>query len=449
MDEHPTILIVEDDDALRTLLADELAEHDYTVETAPGIKSARHYLATNPCDIVISDLRLPDGNGMDLLESLRAQAGSPGIVLITAFGSVPQAVEALKKGADDFLTKPLDLEHLVIRVDRVLAQRRARADLDALRGASEFHGMVGSSTVMQRLYTAIRQVARSSEPVLVTGESGTGKELVARAIHDESERKDGPFVPVNCASIPEALLEAEFFGHTAGAFTGARGARAGLFAEANGGSLFLDELAEMPLALQAKLLRVLQDHKVRPVGGNTEIEIDVRIITATNRKLEDEVAAGTVREDLYYRLEALQLHLPPLRERGDDKIELAAHILARLSRDLGRPSLMLADATLEMIQKYPFPGNVRELQNTLTRAATFCSGNRIEPRHLPDRVRAGGEEESQANSDPFGLGDAMPITLAELERRYIRWVLEYTGDNKRRAAEILDIGRRTLYRKLE
>ncbi|MEX0900362.1 MAG: sigma-54 dependent transcriptional regulator [Gammaproteobacteria bacterium] len=449
MPEYATILIVEDDDALRQLLADELAEHGYTVETAPGIKAARQFLSASPCDVVISDLRLPDGNGMDLLESLRAQPGSPGIVLITAFGSVPQAVEALKKGADDFLTKPLDLEHLVIRVDRVLAQRRARADLDALRGASEFHGMVGSSTVMQRVYTAIRQVARSSEPVLITGESGTGKELVARAIHDESERRAGPFVPVNCASIPEALLEAEFFGHTAGAFTGARGARAGLFAEAGGGSLFLDELGEMPLALQAKLLRVLQDHKVRPVGGNAEIEVDVRIITATNRKLEDEVAAGAVREDLYYRLEALQLHLPPLRERGDDKIELAAHILARLARDLGRPSLMLADATLEMIQKYPFPGNVRELQNTLTRAATFCSGNRIEPRHLPDRVRAGGDEASQAKSDPFGLGDAMPITLAELERRYIRWVLEYTGDNKRRAAEILDIGRRTLYRKLE
>ena len=449
MPEYATILIVEDDDALRQLLADELAEHGYTVETAPGVQAARQYLSGHQCDIVISDLRLPDGNGMDLLESLRAQPGSPGIVLITAFGSVPQAVEALKKGADDFLTKPLDLEHLVIRVDRVLAQRRARADLDALRGASEFHGMVGSSTVMQRVYTAIRQVARSSEPVLVTGESGTGKELVARAIHDESVRKDGPFVPVNCASIPEALLEAEFFGHTAGAFTGARGARAGLFAEANGGSLFLDELGEMPLALQAKLLRVLQDHKVRPVGGNNEIEIDVRIITATNRKLEDEVAAGTVREDLYYRLEALQLHLPPLRERGDDKMELAAHILARLARDLGRPSLMLADATLELIQKYPFPGNVRELQNTLTRAATFCTGNRIEPRHLPDRVRAGGEEASQATTDPFGLGGGMPITLAELERRYIRWVLEYTGDNKRRAAELLDIGRRTLYRKLE
>ena len=206
----------------------------------------------------------------------------------------------------------------------------------------------------------------------------------------------------------------------------------------------------MPLALQAKLLRVLQDHRVRPVGGNTEYEIDVRIITATNRKLEDEVAAGVVREDLYYRLEALQLHLPPLRERGDDKMELAAHILARLARDLGRPSLMLADNALEMIQRYPFPGNVRELQNTLTRAATFCTGNRIEPRHLPERVRGGATDAAQTTTDPFGLGDgAMPITLAELERRYIAWVLEYTGDNKRRAAELLDIGRRTLYRKLE
>ncbi|MCA1798145.1 MAG: sigma-54 dependent transcriptional regulator [Xanthomonadaceae bacterium] len=453
---RPTaILVVEDDAALRELIAEELREQQYVVSTAAGIQPAKQHVASNVCDLVISDMRLPDGHGMELLAVLRAQTDGPGVILITAFGSVPQAVEALKQGADDFLTKPLDLEHLVIRAERVLDQRRARADLAALRAASDqvlrqgqFHGMVGSSTVMQRLYTAIRQVARSSEPVLITGESGTGKELVGRAIHAESDRAAGPYVPVNCASIPETLLEAEFFGHTAGAFTGARAARAGLFMEAQGGTLFLDELGEMPVPLQAKLLRVLQDHRIRPVGGDTEHTVDVRIITATNRDLEDEVAAGTVREDLYYRLEALALHLPPLRERGDDKVELAAHYLARLARDLNRPSLTLSDGAVELIQNYPFPGNVRELANALTRAATFCTEDRIEPRHMPERVRSAGAA-PKGDGIAFGLTSSTPITLDELERRYIDWVLAYTGDNKRRAAEILGIGRRTLYRKLD
>ncbi len=306
--------------------------------------------------------------------------------------------------------------------------------------------MVGNSPAIRNLADTVRRVAQASDPALVMGESGSGKELVAHAIHAESPRSDKQFVAINCASIPEALLEAEFFGHTANAFTGAGSAREGLFAEADGGTLFLDEIGEMPPALQAKLLRVLQDGQVRPLGGNREFTVDVRVIAATNRDIEQLVREGRWREDLYFRLETLALHLPPLRERGDDVIELAAYFLAGLAAERARPGLRLADSALQALQEYDFPGNVRELRNALTRAATFCEGDAIHARHLPERMRLGYRKEALV-SDPLGIA-GLP-TLEELERRYIHWVLEQTGNNKKRAAETLGVGRRTIYRKLD
>jgi transcriptional regulator with PAS, ATPase and Fis domain len=285
------------------------------------------------------------------------------------------------------------------------------------------------------------------EPVLITGESGTGKELVAKAIHAESKRAAKPFIAVNCASIPEALLEAEFFGHTANAFTGARLARRGLFAEADEGTLFLDEIGELPQPLQAKLLRTLQERSVRPIGATKEMPFDTRIIAATNRDIAADVADGSWREDLYYRLDALALAVPPLRERGDDRAVLIKHFLAVLASERNQPSLRLAEPAFDALHAYHFPGNVRELSNALARAVTFCENGVIELHHLPERIR-GTPRLKPAGPDPLGILGQPPPTLADVERRYIQWILARTDQNKRRAARILDVGRRTVYRKL-
>ncbi len=450
------LLIVEDDASLRELISGELEDRGYIVEPASTRAAAMESLQSGAPDLILSDLRLPDGSGMDLLPAAQQHHAQPAMLLITAFGSVPQAVEALKAGADDFLTKPVDLEHLAVRIERALDHRRTNVTLAGLRevlresGRDDlFHGMVGRSDIMRQLFAGIRRIARVDEPVLITGESGTGKELVAKAVHAESARADASFLAVNCAAIPESLLESEFFGHTANAFTGAGAARRGLFAEADGGTLFLDEIGDMPASLQAKLLRVLQEGRFRPLGDTSEIEVDVRIIAATNRDIELEVQAGNWRDDLYYRLETLALEVPPLRERAvDDRIALAAHFLAVLAAERDLPALRLSEEALSILQTYPFPGNVRELANALTRAATFCEGATIAPRHLPARMRAQHSPERPVHDDPLRLHEDPPPTLAQVQTRYIRWILDSTGQNKKRSAQILDVGRRTLYRKL-
>jgi len=448
------VLVVEDDAALRELLVQELADRGYSVNEAGDKAAALIRLRAGDFDLVVSDIRLPDGSGLDILKASRSGDDTPAIILITAFGSVPQAVDALKAGADDFLTKPLDLDHLAVRVDRVLANRRTGVTLATLReslknssGTGDFHGMIGNSPAMRKLYDAIRHIARVDEPVLISGESGTGKELVARAIHAQSNRANAPFVAINCASVPETLLEAEFFGHTAGAFTGAGTDREGLFAEANGGILFMDEIGEMPKSMQAKLLRVLQDGVVRPLGSGRETTVDVRIVAATNRDIEAAVGVGEWREDLFYRLEILSLTVPPLRERPDDLLTLATHFLARIAAERGLRELRLTERALDAIMKYTFPGNVRELGNAMARAATFCEGSRIDVQHLPKRMRAAGKLPDH-DADPLGITKLPMPTLEQVERRYIEWVLAHTGNNKRRTAEILGVGRRTIYRKL-
>jgi len=310
--------------------------------------------------------------------------------------------------------------------------------------------MYGSSAAMRLLFEQIRQVADAQGPVLILGESGSGKELVTRAIHNESTRANGPFLPVNCAGIPEHLVESEFFGHAAGSFTGAQRSRQGLFAEAEGGSLFLDEISEMPLFLQAKLLRILQDGKVRRVGENKEHQADVRVLAATHRDLEEEVRQGRFREDLFFRLETFTVKVPPLRERGEDIELLAGRFLQQFSLALNRRIKGFSHTALEKIARYPFPGNVRELRNAVERAVTFATGAWIQPEHLPTRIRNYNSAIGEPRNDKrefVGAGEILP-PLAEIEQRYIRHVLKRVNGNKRQAAAILGIGRRTLYRKI-
>lgn len=448
------ILVIEDDPDLRQLLLEELQEAGHDCRGLGDLRSARTLLDDQVPKLVISDLHLPDGNGLELLKEVKALPIAPSFIVITAFGTIDQAVDALKRGADDFLTKPLDLEHLGISVQRVLQHQQLQTELSYYRRLleqGEFHGMIGASTAMRQLFTEIRQVAQAEGPVLVVGESGVGKELVARALHQESQRRQGPFVAINCGGISASLLESELFGHAAGAFTGATKARRGLFAEAHGGTLMLDEIGEMPMDMQASLLRILQDGRVRPVGSNSEQLLDVRIVGATNRDLTEEVAEGRFREDLYYRLETFTLEVPPLRQRGEDLEKLIAHLISQFNKRRSHPLDGLDPEALALLKAYPFPGNVRELANIIERAVTFCSDHRIGPEHLPPRVRAGASA-----APPVSDGDWQPPTqnrqmppLEEVERDYIRHVLEQVGGNKRRAAEILGIGRRTLYRWLD
>lgn len=455
---HERVLVVEDDPGLRELLTDELRDAGIEVSAVDsGENALRGIAAMNP-DLVISDLRLPGMDGLDLLRQVREMPGRPAFLMITAFGTVSQAVEALKQGADEFLTKPLDLEHFMLCVQRLLETRRLRGEVQRFRDLVEqdhFHGLIGQGAAMQAMFQQIRQLARANGPVLIAGESGTGKELVARAIHDESDRADGPFQAVNCAGVPAELLESEFFGHEAGAFTGAVKSRKGLFAQADGGTLLLDELGEMPMALQVKLLRVLQDGVIRPVGSNREHHVDVRVVAATNRDLDDMIRSGDFREDLFYRLETFTVRVPPLRERGEDLRLLAARLLRRYAIQMNRDITGYSDEALEALCGYPFPGNVRELQNAVERAVTFCQSDTVGIEHLPTRIR--GQSRPVVSVPSVGtdqvldqlVDDPVLPTLDQVERRYIRFVLDQVSGNKRRAAALLDVSRRTLYRKLD
>ena len=321
-------------------------------------------------------------------------------------------------------------------------------DLVVQEVTEDFHGMIGRSTVMVALYEQVRRIARAGGAVLICGESGVGKELVTQALHAESDRCGGPLIPVNCAGIPSELLESELFGHASGAFTGAQHARRGLFVEAHGGTLLLDEIAELAPEMQAKLLRVLQDGQVRPLGANLERRVDVRVAAATNRDLEREVARGRLREDLFFRLATFKVRVPPLRERGEDVQRLALHFIRRFSVEIGREPLDLSDAALSLLSGYPFPGNVRELANLIERAVTFCCGGRIVPSDLPETLHAcgAGIPVSGVRARPPRAA-SMP-TLRQVQLRYVRYVLDQLDGNKRRAAEVLGIGRRTLYRYL-
>ncbi|MEP4544612.1 MAG: sigma-54 dependent transcriptional regulator [Saccharospirillum sp.] len=456
MSDQTRILIVEDDQDLADLLVDELSDEGFQVHHCLSTEAAVPTLHELKPHLVISDLRLPGRSGMDMLKQCRTGDTQPSFLMITAYGTINQAVEALKAGANEFLTKPFAMDHLILTVRKLLQLQQMKTEVEQYRrllASDQFQGLIGRSRAMQSLYHQIQQIGPADGPVLVLGESGTGKELVAKAIHAESQRAEGPFIAVNCAGIPSELIESEFFGHAAGAFTGARGSRPGLFIQAEGGTLLLDEIAEMPFGLQAKLLRVLQEGTVRRVGEDTETPVNVRIIAATHQDLEHCIQDGRFREDLYYRLETFALAIPPLRERRGDTLLLARHFLKAAIQTKEPAITGFTREAEQALEHYPYPGNVRELQNAVERAIAFCDQPQIDRHHLPARIAdyEAGKQESpsqlQAQQVAPGLTDtgALP-SLETVQRDYIHRVLSVTGGNKRQAAAILGVTRRTLYR---
>jgi DNA-binding NtrC family response regulator len=443
-----TVLVVEDDDAMRDLLIEELSDSGFRVLAAADGRAGLECVKNHPVDLVITDLRMPELDGFDLIRDIKAMPESPHIVMVTAFGSIETAIKAVKLGAYDYITKPFEIEELVLVADKALGERRLRRQLDRLQeqieGQYKFDNIIGRSDAMLEVLSLVRRIAASAASVLITGESGTGKELVARAIHFNSPRAGKPFVAVNLAAVPETLIESELFGHVRGAFTDARNDRQGMFAEANGGTIFLDEIGELAGPLQAKLLRVLQEHEVRPLGSTNTVKIDVRVVAATNRDLAEMMAEGGFREDLYYRLNVIQIELPPLRRRPDDILPLVEHFLLRAGGRSDPPRrYRLASEAQRALLAYPWPGNVRELENSLERGIALCRGEEITLDDLPSQVR------ERKATDFLAAAVARKMSLAELERNYIERVLEDEGGNKTRAAQRLGLDRKTLYRKLE
>ena len=441
------ILVVDDDQAQRELLKEDLEREGFAVEVAAGGRAGVERVKRGGVDLVVSDVKMPDLNGLDLLREVLAVEPSLCVIIITAFGSIETAIRAVKLGAYDYLPKPFETDELLLIVDRALGERALRSEVVRLREEvnrrERLDNLIGRSPAMQEVFGLIRRMAGSQASVLVTGDSGTGKELVARAIHAHGPRKARPFVAMNCSAIPETLLESELFGYARGAHSTARSDRQGLFVEADGGTLFLDEIAELPLALQPTLLRVLQDGEVRPLGTNKVERVDVRVIAATNRDLAAHLREGHLREDLYYRLNVVQIHLPPLRARSEDVLPLAAHFLARSATRAGKSLRGFAESAKKIILAYPFPGNVRELENMVERAVALAEGDLIGPDDLPPIMR---ERRSQ---DRMATAVAQGLTLDQLEREYIERVLDAEGGNKTRAALRLGLDRKTLYRKLE
>jgi len=387
---NATVLLVDDETSLLTIMERALSLKGIQVFCAETAEIAKEILATESVDVVVTDMKLPGMSGIELLEHIRSSDEGPDVVIITAYATTQSAIQALKLGAADYLIKPFDIEELRIVVNRLLETRRMKHEVQALKHQLlkdvDRAGLVGTSRAMQDAIRMIQKVAPTDLPVLVTGESGTGKELVAKAIHANSRRKDGPFLSLNCAAIPESLLESELFGVERGAFTGADRRRRGLFESASGGTLFLDEVGEMPLSMQSKLLRVLQEFRVRRVGGNDSIPVDVRIITATNRELEREVREKRFREDLYFRINVMHIHLKPLRERTDDILALTEHFVRVISDRMGRRPPAISREAMTVLERYPWPGNVRELENIIERTMAFMTGTRINPEDLPEQL---------------------------------------------------------------
>jgi DNA-binding NtrC family response regulator len=429
------ILVVDDSAPTLEVLERNLTAEGHVVHTAASVAAALRILDGGPIDLVITDLRMPDVGGLDLVRHVRAHWRDVAVIMITGHASIETAVAAVKEGAEDYLTKPFTDEELITAVRRALdKQRRARAAQQVVEAPPEVpFGLIGDSPPMLRVYRAIAKAAAASATVLITGESGTGKELVARAIHYTGPRAAAPFVPVNCAGIPEGLIESELFGHVKGAFTGAVTTRAGFFISADGGSIFLDEVGELTPAMQAKLLRVLEDNRVQMVGTTQPREVDVRVIAATNKDLAAQVRRHTFRDDLFFRLNVITIELPPLRDRGDDIVELAGFFLTKFAREAGKPPARLSERAWQCLRGYHWPGNIRELENLLQRAVVMCDGDEIDAPDLPSLMRFSASRPSHASA-----------TLAEVEAQHIRQVLAGTKGNKTRAAQILGIDRKTL-----
>ncbi len=436
------ILIADDETVLRRNLAEYLGHQGFEVLQASDGLEALELLRTREVGVLISDIRMPRMDGLALLERAAAEVPETHVLLITAFASVDTAVGALRSGAYDYLLKPVVFEDLLQKVQNIFSYRALAAEVRYLRrrlqGRPSEHGIVGSGPSIEGVRELIRRVAPTSATVLITGESGTGKELVARAVHEQSERAERLFLPVNVAAIPADLLEAQLFGHVRGAFTGATQRREGVFRAARGGTVFLDEIGELPPGAQAKLLRALEGHEVLPVGADRPEIVDFRLVAATNRDLEERVAAGSFRDDLFYRLNVFRVQIPPLRERREDIPALAEHLLERHRASLGRPASQVSNAAMRWLCSYRWRGNVRELSNVLERALILAADGRVDVEHLPAELL-----------DQAPLPTTLREAVEEAERKHIDWVLRSVDGSREEAARVLDIDRATLYRRLD
>jgi DNA-binding NtrC family response regulator len=449
MPESRSLLVVDDDLAMREMLASLFGEQGFHVEQAASAAEALKLLEEAEVDVVLSDIKMPGKSGVEMVGDLRRLRPETPVVLMTAFGSIDSAVEAMRAGAFDYITKPFEPDVVQLTVDRALERRALEEENRRLRRAVDRTGslgeLIGASPAMRDIVALIRKVAHSKSSVLITGESGTGKEVVARTIHFHGPRGQKSFIPINCTAIPEGLLESELFGHVRGAFTGAHTTKRGLFEKANGGTLFLDEIGDMGPGLQGKLLRVLQDREIRPVGGTQSVKVDVRIIAATNKDLVKEMEEGRFREDLYYRLNVIPIEIPPLRERPED-IPALAESFVRKHCEGGRR--YLGAAALDRLMMLPWKGNARELENVIERALALSEHEEIVPEDLP--IGSPDGQGAGAPTEAFLRGCAQrKLTLREVEELYIEEILSATGGNKVHAARVLGIDRKTLYRRAE
>jgi DNA-binding NtrC family response regulator len=444
----PKILIVDDERSMCELLEADLRLRDFAASCFTSAAGALAAFARDEFDVVLTDVKMPGMDGLELCSRLVAQRPDIPVVVMTAFGSLETAIAAIRAGAYDFVTKPIEMEILAVILQRAVERRRLQEQVrtlaEAVARSSRFEELLGESPAMNRLYDQLSRIAGSDASVLITGESGTGKELVARALHGRSSRRERPFIAVNCAALPDTLLESELFGHVKGAFTDARADRKGLFVQAEGGTLLLDEIGEMPLSMQAKLLRALEESKVRPVGGEREIPFNVQILAATNRDLETAVEEKRFRQDLFFRVNVIQIDVPGLRARGTDILLLAQHFVEQFAGRTKKSVRGISEPVAEKLLAYNWPGNVRELRNVVERAVALTRHDKLTLDDLPEKIRDfRGSQVVIGGTDP---GELAP--LEEVERRYILHVLACVGDNRTLAARTLGLDRKTLYRKL-
>lgn len=440
-----SVLVVEDEEVMRAILRQLLKDSGYDVFTSDSAESALRVFSEHDISVTLTDIKMSGKDGLELLDQIKSIDPEAVVIVMTAFSSVDTVVAALRKGAYDYVTKPFINEDLLQTIKNAVIQRQLfqenRLLRRELRGKYDFSEIIGKSDSLQSIFELVNKVAGANANVLIQGESGTGKELVARSIHFNSDHAENPFLAVNCGALPESLLESELFGHTKGSFTGAVADKKGLFRSVSGGTLFLDEIGDMPLVLQVKLLRALQEHEVMPVGASTPIRFDARVVAASNKKLETEVAAGRFREDLFYRLNVIEIVVPPLRERREDIPLLTKHFAAKSAHAQQAGEKSISKEAMEALVNYDWPGNVRELENVIERAV-ILSDKEIDVDSLPSKVSAGG------TSDVSGT-NGFRSTLDEMERKYVLEILDTVGDDKTRAANILGINLSTLYRKLK
>ncbi len=445
------VLVVDDELSMRELLEYMLEKEGYGVLLAANGKEAIAKIEKHPYDLLLCDIRLGDMTGLEVLKASKKKNPHVTVIMISAFATTETAVEAMNQGAFDYVPKPFENEELLQTIANALERKTLEIDKQAieneLKESVHFGKIVGNSPRMQHIYEMIRQVAKTRTSVLITGESGTGKELIAKAIHEQSDRADEPFVTINCGGIPENLLESEFFGHRKGSFTGASADKQGLMEIAHKGTLFLDEIAELSLPMQVKLLRAVQERVFRPVGGTKDLSVDIRIVSATNKKLEDEVIEGNFREDLFYRLNVIEIKIPPLRERKGDLLPLAQHFLEKYSRELGKQVTKFSSYAIDLLKKYDFPGNIRELENLIERSVALSNTNILLPDSLAMSIHKKrwieGVRNRRFDVDEVARGVALDSILEEIEKAYIEKAMECTDGNKNKAAELLGLSLRS------